>query len=249
MKLSLIGAGNLGRQLYREFLVAPEVEILQWMDRKSNLPQTDEGVTLVNQIGALEEVDCYVLAVADDAIEEISAQLPLSALVVHTAGGRPLTRIKKQERKGVFYPIQSFSSSRRIDFSKISIGIESSSPDALTFLKKLANQIKANPLVLDSKKRLALHLAAVFANNFTNHLLVQAEQICAHYDLSFDLLKPLLKETIDKLEVLSPQQAQTGPALRNDSKTLAAHRELLTDPELITIYDLLTKSIQKNTEK
>ncbi len=121
MKLSLIGAGNLGRQLYREFLVAPEVEILQWMDRKSNLPQTDEGVTLVNQIGALEEVDCYVLAVADDAIEEISAQLPLSALVVHTAGGRPLTRIKNKNAKGFFIPFRVLAQTVELTFQRFQL--------------------------------------------------------------------------------------------------------------------------------
>ena len=248
MRLSLIGAGNLGRQLYREFIVAPEVEIIQWMDRNSNASITPDGIPLVNHIAALEAVDCYILAVADDAIEVVSDLLPASAFVIHTAGGRSLAHIKKQNRKGVFYPIQSFSANRIIDFSKISIGIEATTPTDLALLKALAIQLKAKPLHLDSKKRLALHLAAVFANNFTNHLLVHAEQICLNHKLSFDLLKPLLQETIDKLNDLRPQEAQTGPALRNDIKTLDAHRDLLADSELITLYEQLTRSIQNNAK-
>lgn len=248
MKLSLIGAGNLGKQLYRVLQHAPKVELIQWMDRSSNETSTPEGIQLIHHLSAIAEVDCYLLAVSDDSIESLSELLPKQALVIHTAGGRPLAQIKKQERKGVFYPIQSFSSSRIIDFSKISIGIEASKSSDQAFLFNLAHELKANPIYLDSRKRLALHLAAVFTNNFTNHLLLHAEEICRSYDLSFDLLKPLLRETIDKLEELAPKKAQTGPAIRNDITTLNSHRKLLENKDLLSLYNQITNSIQKNSK-
>lgn len=244
MKISLIGSGNLGKQLYLEFIRHPSIQLIQWMDRSAASSSTPEGVKLVASLNSLKKVDCYLLAVSDQSIEKVTSQLPEDALVVHTSGGTGLNHISNHRRRGVFYPLQSFSSERVIEFSNLPICIEASNNDDLKFLELLAIELQANPIKINFHQRKSLHLAAVLVNNFTNHLFTQAEQICKQNDLSFDLLKPLIHETVNKLDDLKPKEAQTGPAVRGDQKTIEAHFEIIENPELEKLYNLLTNTIK-----
>ena len=243
MRLSLIGSGKLGRQLYRVFSECAEIELVQWMDRSATETSTAEGISIVKQVEELLEVDCFLLAVNDEVIEMLAAKLPVNSLVIHTSGATEISVFSDHNRRGIFYPIQSFSHGRSVTFSKLPVGIEASNSKDLKFLEKLALAIQAKPVHLDSAQRKVLHLSAVLINNFSNHLFTEAAQICEENKIPFELLKPLIKETVDKLDDLSPKKAQTGPALREDRKTISAHLSMIENSELKKLYTLFTNSI------
>ena len=165
-------------------------------------------------------------------------------MVVHTSGGIPVNAISNHDRRGVFYPLQTFSSERAVDFGKVPICIEAKDPKDLKLLHHLASSMSTMVYEIDSDQRKQLHLAAVFANNFTNHMYVLAQQICEENDLPFDMLKPLILETAQKIELESPLLMQTGPAIRHDVSVLQLHAELLGDGTRGAIYELISKSIQ-----
>ena len=132
-----------------------------------------------------------------------------------------------------------------MDFSKLPIGLESKDASDLPLLEKLVQALGARAFHMNSKQREQLHLAAVLVNNFTNHLYAEAAALCIQNDLPFELLKPLIQETIDKLENLSPKDAQTGPAVRHDQKTIEKHLTLIQEHSLQEIYKVVTLAIQK----
>jgi predicted short-subunit dehydrogenase-like oxidoreductase (DUF2520 family) len=173
----------------------------------------------------------------------LAAKLPTNSLVIHTSGATEISVFSDHNRRGIFYPIQSFSYERSVAFSELPIGIEASNSKDLKFLEKLALAIQAKPVHLDSAQRKALHLSAVLVNNFSNHLFTEAAQICEENKIPFELLKPLIKETVDKLDDLSPKRAQTGPAIREDHKTISAHLSMIENSELKKLYTLFTNSI------
>ena len=248
MRIILIGAGKLGNQLYKSIISNKVVKIIQWVNRSAKKNETSEGISIVKKASNLENIDLYLLAVSDDSISTISGSLPTDAFVVHTSGSQSLNTIS-QKRAGVFYPLQSFSENKDVDFSKISVGIESKIRTDVNLLKKLAKSIKASVFEINSQQRQKLHLAAVLVNNFTNHLFVEAADICKKNDLSFNLLKPMIRETFEKIETLSPQDAQTGPAIRRDEKTIIKHLKLIKSPYLKSIYKLFTSAIQTKDDK
>ncbi len=248
MKVTLVGAGKLGTQLYAKLVCIKEIQFIQWYIRSSKKNKSDEGITITNDAQKLKQSDLYIIAVSDNAIEKVSNILPKNSFVVHTSGCISINKIK-QSRKGVFYPIQTFSKGRNIDFSTISIGLESKRKNDYMILEKLVDYFGANCVNINSDQRKQLHLAAVLVNNFPNYLYAEAEELCIEQGLSFKLLKPLLHETVSKLDQLRPSDAQTGPALRNDKKTIKQHLRLLNKPHLKSIYKLLTKEIQKKNGK
>lgn len=244
MKITLIGSGKLGKQLYRVCTAAAEIELVQWVVRSAERGKTPEGISLVNDINKLHPTDLYLLAVSDQAIPKVAAALPEEAFVVHTAGGVALD-VLNQNRAGVFYPLQTFSEGRNMDFSKLPIGLESKDASDLPLLEKLVQALGARAFHMNSKQREQLHLAAVLVNNFTNHLFAEAAALCVQNDLPFELLKPLIQETVDKLENLSPKDAQTGPAVRHDQQTIEKHLTLIQEHSLQEIYKVVTSAIQK----
>ena len=153
------------------------------------------------------------------------------------------------QKRGVFYPLQTFTKGRLLDFSTIPICIEASDNESLALLRLLGEAISQNIYDINSDQRKKLHLAAVFANNFSNHLFHISETLCEKEDLPFELLKPLILETVKKLETLSPKDAQTGPARRDDSISIEKHLELLTNTNHKKIYTLLSEAITKTYEK
>jgi len=162
---------------------------------------------------------------------------------VHTSGGSSIKALKTNGNKGVFYPLQTFSKEQNIDFKSIPICLETENKEDLILLKKLANIISNNVFMIDSEQRKYLHIAAVFTNNFVNHLYKMGFDICIENNISYEALYPLIQETAQKIMHTKPDNIQTGPALRNDKIIIEKHLNLLSG-EKNKIYQLLTESIQ-----
>ncbi|MEM7086907.1 MAG: DUF2520 domain-containing protein [Bacteroidota bacterium] len=250
MNIVILGYGNVAQHLVRAFLTSNEVTVGQIYNRSeiSDPPIKNCTTTLSNLI----EADVYIIALPDDVVSEFSEKLPFTnKLVVHTSGSVPMSLLSEKNNKGVFYPLQTFSEDRLVDFKSIPICIEAMNPSDILVLKKLGNSISERMVEINSEQRRKLHLAAVFVNNFTNHLYHISEEIIAENHLDFDLLKPLILETAQKMDSLTPGQAQTGPAKRNDKKTIENHLRLLhdaqqsgtLDPSIPELYTILTQSI------
>ncbi len=244
MKITLIGGGKLGKHLYKVLISVGQVQLLKWVLRSREKSLTPEGINIVNKIDQDEKCDIYLIAVSDNSIKEVVQLLPKDSFVVHTSGSISLKEIKR-DRAGVFYPIQTFTKGSDVNFSEIFVGLESKNSKDLMILKKLAKLIGSKSFVLNSSKREQLHLAAVLVNNFTNHLFAEANFICKKNNLPFDILLPLIKETVQKVEKLSPKDSQTGPASRNDSETISKQIKLITNNRLKKIYKVLTSAIQE----
>jgi len=250
-----IGAGRVAGHLSRALHDAGH-RIIQVISR------TEESArTLANVFGCawdtdiakmLPDPDLIIFAVRDDALQALIARMDVGeASVVHTGGSIPMSVFEGKARSyGVFYPLQTFSAGRTPDIRKIPMCIEANTSGNELMLMDLARQISDVVLRVDSTKRLTLHLAAIMINNFGNHLLVLAQEILRKEQLSLDLLRPLLEETVAKAFDLGPRKAQTGPAARNDKMVIKKHLDLLScSPEIQRVYQVFTASIQHHMEK
>lgn len=251
IKITIIGSGNVAQHLIDAFAKSNAVEIIQVFSRtqKPISPLLD-STKITNDWNTLAEADLYIIAVSDDAIASVSSQLPFeNRLVVHTSGSAPLTSLDNKNRKGVFYPLQTFTKGKAVDFKAIPFCLETQFENDYALLEKVAQSISDSVYRIDSHQRKALHVAAVFVNNFTNHLYQLGNDICQENQVPFDILKPLILETAEKILTLSPEDAQTGPAKRNDLSTIATHESFLTNENQSTIYKILTQSIQNHGKK
>lgn len=194
-----------------------------------------------------KNADCCIIAVKDDAIREVAKKIRLrNTLVIHTSGTVPLKALKKcSENTGVMYPLQTFGKGIEVGFNKVPLLIEGNNNASEKILRKLAATISRKVLSADSEKRKAIHLAAVFANNFSNHLFAVADDILKREKLDISLLLPLVEQTVENLKNDSPKKNQTGPAKRNDKKTIREHLKKLSGNEK-KIYRLLTQAIQQS---
>lgn len=247
----LIGFGTVGKHLYDAFSEAKNVTIVQVYNRtESALDLIKKSVATATDLSSLTKADVYIIAATDDAIIPISKRLTLKGeLVVHTSGSVLVDKLSKSNRNGSFYPLQTFSNDKKVDFRSVPICIEAENKTDLKLLQKLANEISDNIHNITSAQRKSLHLAAVFVNNFTNHLLYVGDKICNENNVPFSILSPLLKETINKLETLSPYEAQTGPAKRNDRETLEQHLGQLQEETYKRIYSTISNSIKETYGK
>lgn len=250
IRVVLLGAGNVATHLLKAFSTTRKVEVVQLYARtKKSLLPFKNIVATTNTIDDLVKADVYIIAVADDAIKEVSATLSLkNALIVHTSGSVEMNALAEKLRKGVFYPLQTFTKETTVDFSTIPICIEAEHNNDLLILEKLASSISEAVYFIDSKQRESLHTAAVFVNNFTNHLYHIGKQICDQNNVPFEVLKPLIKETAIKIKNTSPFDAQTGPAKRKDTNTITKHLHQLPE-NYKEIYSLLTRSISNTHEQ
>ena len=251
IRLSIIGSGNVAQHLIQAFSKSAEIELVQVFGRKPNdLAHLISNEKITDDLAALKLVDVTILAVTDDAIANISAELAFqNQLVVHTSGSVAMEALNDRNRKGVFYPLQTFSKLTGVDFKVIPICLEAENYNDLRLLKRVAQCISDSVHNISSEQRKALHVAAVFVSNFTNHLYHIGNEICEENQLSFDILKPLIQETANKILSLPPAKAQTGPAVRKDTRTINAHLHFLTDENQKEIYKMLTKSIIDNGKK
>lgn len=243
----LLGAGNVASHLYKAFSNSELISVKQWYNRSlETLKLYKNEVEITDDLDTLADADVYIIAVSDDAVARLSEKLPFSKrLVVHTSGSVGLHDMDSKNTRGVFYPLQSFSKDAEMDFSNVPICVECEERKYVPLLKALAKAINSPVHKINSDQRQVLHLSAVFVNNFTNQLYRIAHEIAESQHAEFDILKPLITETAKKVQDLSPYKAQTGPAKRNDKKTLKKHLKLMENEDHQDIYKLMTKSIQK----
>ncbi len=254
IKIVLVGAGNAGYHL--GIHLSEHTELLQVFSRtegKARRLSRLTNVPFTTSLAALNKAaDIYMLAIHDDGISGVADQLfklGLSdKLVCHTSGATPISVFEKSglRRYGIFYPLQTFSIGRPADFEQIPFIVDANNAGDAAILDNLAALFTKKIYHLSDEKRAALHVAAVFVNNFTNHLFDSGKRIMDLETLPFELLLPLILETVDKLKSANPADVQTGPAIRGDVKTIARHLDYLTKyPDLRELYVTLTNSIRK----
>ncbi|GAA3508420.1 DUF2520 domain-containing protein [Aquimarina addita] len=247
----ILGAGNVAKHIYTAFTNQKSVRIIQCYNRKGvSIHKDQKKENITKNLRDLIEADIYIIAVSDDAISEVSDNLPFTnKLIVHTSGSVPMLSMNSVNRRGVFYPLQTFSINSTIKYSTIPFCIEAEKDTDRLLLKKLALILSPKVYDISSEQRSVLHVAAVFVNNFTNHLFSVGNQICSENEIPFEILHPLIQETAKKITVLDPDKAQTGPAIRKDNKTLQRHLHILKKDSQKELYTLLTQSIQSNYGK
>lgn len=248
MRVSIIGAGNVATNLALALKKAGH-EIVQIYNRSN-----DAGEELARTVGAgftasadeLEEAEVYLVAVKDDVIYDVASQLKLEGrIVAHTSGTQTKEQLKASNGMvGVFYPLQTMKKNQKVDFKNVPLLIEGADDKTTRVLERLARTISDNVHRVDGVQRQWIHVAAVFANNFTNHLYGISESLLLGQGLAFDILKPLIFQSVMNLQERSPKDLQTGPAVRGDAQTIEKHLLLLgDDTRLKQIYDILTQSI------
>ena len=250
IRITIIGSGNVAQHLIKAFTKSELVEIVQVYARKKEaLSSLIEFDKITSDFEELQESDLYIIAVSDKAIADVSKQLPFqNRIVVHTSGAASLDVLDTKNRKGVFYPLQTFSKNKEIDFSIIPLCLEAENTFDFRVLETVAKSISNAVFAINSDQRKALHVAAVFVNNFTNHLYHIGQEICEEHQVPFEILRPLIQETAEKINTLNPGDAQTGPAKRNDLVTIDAHLAYLTNQNQKNIYKLITQSIQDDRQ-
>ena len=223
--------------------------------------EAGEEVTLINSRtleGLESEIEFIVISVSDDAIGEVASHIgrkltsEYKGIVCHTAGSVPLEILKDYfENYGVIYPLQTFSKENsNLDFSIIPVFVEANSKENEVKIKNVATKISNEVGILSSEKRINLHIAAVYACNFANALYGIACDILDDANVSFNVMFPLIQQTLNKLKEMSPSEAQTGPAVRNDLKVIEKHKKWLENmPEEKRIYELITNYIISSTGK
>lgn len=246
IKVVILGAGNIAQHLYTVFETTSEITVVQVYNRSEKALRYFQNVPTTTSLKALFEADVYVIAVADDAIASIANKLPFTdRLVVHTSGSASMHVLHKKNRRGVFYPLQTFTKGTKVDFSTIPLCLESQEKTDFTLLQTMASAIGSTSYKISSEQRRALHVSAVFVNNFSNHLYRIGHEICEANNVPFKILHPLIQETANKISTLTPYMAQTGPAKRGDQKTINDHLAKLDKDIHKEIYTLLTQSIAK----
>jgi len=246
ISIVILGSGNVATHLTRVFLKADTINVTQVYSRNlKSIYYLKNKTSITDDLKNLKTADVYIISITDDAIAEFSKKLDLKGkLVVHTSGSISMNTLNGNSNKGVFYPLQTFSKGKKIKFKNIPVCIESDTEKELVLLEKLASSISGKVYKINTKQRKKLHLSAVFVNNFVNHLYHIGNEICEQNNVSFDVLHPLIKETAKKITKLSPKDAQTGPAKRNDIKVMEKQLSQLTDNQK-EIYKLLSASILK----
>ena len=247
IKIVLLGAGNVGTHLCRALQNKEGLEIIQWYNRSLNSLEKELVPFAVTQnLNDIIEADLYIISVSDTAIPAISKSLEgKNGLIAHTAGSIPMEVLGAHQNHGIFYPLQTFSKQKEVDFNQIPLCLEANQPENLNLLKKVAQSLGGPVHLIDSAQRKALHVAAVFVNNFTNHLYTIGEELCKAHKVPFSVLQPLIAETADKIKHLPPSAAQTGPAARGDQKILKDHLQYLTKESHQKLYQLISASIQQ----
>lgn len=251
MEIVIIGSGNVAAVLGRKFRAAGHT-ITQVVARKASAASAlayEWDTVSTNYISAINrDADIYIIAVSDEAIEEVVSDLKLpDKVVAHTGASVPMDVLQKVTKHyGVFYPLQSLRKDMQ-SLPEVPVFFEGNDEIAKKKLGALAHSIsRENVIEAGDDARLKLHVAAVVVGNFTNHLYALAEDYCRKEGLDFKQLHPLIMETAGRLKDISPRQSQTGPALRHDEATIQKHLAILSKhPALKKIYETLTASIQQ----
>lgn len=248
-KIVLIGAGRVATQLGKA-LKAQNKTIVQVYSRTRTSAEHlafQLGSYAATSLAKIDmQADLYLISVSDDAITQVAESLKLEGkIVVHTSGSVTMDALKPvTSQYGVFYPLNTFSKTKDIDLASTPICIEAADKTTEKQLMELGSKISGDVRLINSQQRTMIHIAAVFACNFANFMFVNAQEILKNADVSFDILMPLIAETVDKLKNISPEEAQTGPAFRNDIKVMEKHLEILkADKTKMLTYKMLSDQI------
>ena len=246
IKIVLLGAGNVGHHLSKAFNKSQQIDLVQWYTRdKNKIISSGLDTEIINDLANIKSADVYIISISDSYIGNLSKELNISnKLVVHTSGSLNFTILNNKNRRGVFYPLQTFSKNKELEISKVPICIEAENNKDLMLLEKISKCIDCKSYEINYEERRTLHLAAVFSNNFVNHMLTIAKEILDSKNLDFNILKPLINETVDKIHKLDPENAQTGPAIRNNDEIIVNHIKALKKQDHKKLYELMTKLIQ-----
>jgi len=239
----LIGSGNVNYHLGHALLYAGYniVQIISRNDKTANNLSCKLGADFESDLDKIKDADLVIIGVNDDSIDNISRKIT-NMPFAHTSGTVCLPS------GGVIYPVQTFNKEVPIDFSEVPLCISSNDDKLKSSLYTLANRISNKVYLINQNQRKILHLAAVFACNFSNNMYSIAEEILKKSDLDFDILKPLIIETANKIKKYSPKSVQTGPAARRDYRTIEEHIKLLDDESLKILYNQITRQITKRNE-
>ena len=252
-RIVLIGAGRLATCLGQALKQTPcnEISVVSRSEESASVLGKKLNCAYTSNFSEMpKDADTYVISITDAAVVQVLQHFPDlgQALVVHTAGSLPMSLFEgsKMKHYGVFYPMQTFSKERKVDFRTIPCFIEANNAEAMKRLEAFASSLSQNIYHLSSDDRRYLHLSAVLACNFANHCYAMAHEIAEQHHIPFDSLLPLIDETAQKVHHLSPVEAQTGPAVRHDENILKAQEQLLADnPKLQELYRLMSNDIQR----
>lgn len=247
LKIGIVGMGNVGIHFLQRLIELGHNHLTVYSRSGNTIPNltAPKEVQFTNDFKEFIDFDLVFCAVNDNNMVEMVRLVSNFAPVVSVSGTVNLNHLKTKHAIGTFYPLQSFKADQVIHWDKLPIFIEAEDVKFKSFLIALANEFSGNAIELSEEKRQYLHVAAVFANNFTNHIIDLASHYCKEHAIEFDWLKPLINQTIEKIQTNDPHDILTGPAVRNDQSTIQKHLQLL-DPDQKNIYQTLTNSIIKH---
>ncbi|MBB4036943.1 putative short-subunit dehydrogenase-like oxidoreductase (DUF2520 family) [Dysgonomonas hofstadii] len=253
MKVVCLGAGNVATHLIKG-LYDKSFDIIQVYSRTqesaSALAKEVDAVPVTDLKDIIDDADLYIFALKDSVLEGVASQIPSNnGLWIHTAGSVPMDVFSNYTTHyGVLYPFQTFSKSRPIDWKAVPVFTEGSDTKSHITIRSIASQLSEKVFDLSSGNRQYLHLTGVFACNFTNHMYALSEQFLKKAGLTFDVVLPLIDETAAKVHTLSPEEAQTGPAVRFDERIINHHLHLIEDEDVKRLYKLISEDIHKSNK-
>lgn len=246
--INIIGSGNVATHLalaLKDGGYKIESIASRHLNSAEALAQKVDAKATID-ISSMGEADVTIIAVSDNAIGKVAKSLAdkgAGGVIAHTSGATPMAALEPLERRGVIYPCMTFTKGDEVNMKECPFLVEASDEKTLAALKRMAARIGNGATECDSEGRNRLHLAAVLASNFANHMLLKAQEVLRRADLPLSILKPLTMQTISKAFRMSPREAQTGPARRNDTATIGRHEAIIEDENLAEIYEAVTKSI------
>lgn len=252
MRITYVGAGNVATHLAPALAVAGHEVVCVYSRTMQSAERLAERVgqscVATNRLEDILPADTYVISVRDDALPEVIGKWPTNCrkgVVLHTAGTLSIDILNgTSQQYGVLYPMQTFSKDKELNLRQIPMFIEGNDKISLEVARQLAQSVSESVTVLSSAERRYLHLGAVFACNFVNHMVALSHEILERHGIAPSCMQPLVEETIHKLRAMTPHEGQTGPARRNDKAVIAAQAEALAEtPELKELYVSITESI------
>lgn len=251
-RITIVGAGNVAHNFALAFKNAGYIihEVYSRTQRSAMLLSHSLNTDYTTNLAALKkDTDLIVLAVNDDALTEVIKSIAIKNVpIAHTSGSTPIDIYNELgfDSFGIFYPVQSFSKNETESLEPIPICVEANNSKTEDLFLSLARSISTKVFAMDSEKRKALHVAAVFANNFVNHLFHISGKILDTKNIPFEAIRPLIEKTADKIKNEKPINTQTGPAVRNDKEVIASHIDYLKNyPEYQKMYEIITADIYK----
>lgn len=248
MRIAIVGTGNLSYALMNAFLEIEDVKLYLYGRNRNKVLYLEKyyGITPVTKQDLGKPYDLIILAITDTAIEDFSNSIAVhpSSIISHTSGATSINVLSNHKKFAIFYPLYSFPKKRKVNFDKVPILLDYSSFGLKESMEKIATQLSKKIYQANDQMRLQYHLSAVFANNFTNHLLTKAYDLLEDEGLEKNVLLPIIKQSCRNWTKGLAKTTQTGPAQRNDTRTLTKHRDLLENcSKDLELYDLLSKSI------